>query len=261
MTLFFHELRRGKLSLAIWSLSIAFMFGITILIFPEMSAQMEEMSAMFADMGSFSAAFGMDQINFGEFSGYFSVECGNVLGLGGAFFASIIGINALSKEEKNYTASFLLSHPISRIRVVFEKLLAVIFQIIMFNLIVVCVTLLTITIIGEEIDSKSFALIFLAYLIMQIEIAAITFGISSFIKNGSLGIGLGISFLMYFLNILSNITKNAEFLKYISAFSYTDGAKILANNSLNTNYLLVGIAFTLLGVLSAFIKYNKKDIT
>ena len=42
-----------------------------------MEGQMNEISGMFADMGSFSAAFGMDRINFGEFAGFFGVECGN----------------------------------------------------------------------------------------------------------------------------------------------------------------------------------------
>ena len=86
MTIFFHELKRGKISLLIWSLAIAFMLGVCVLIYPEMKTQMGDISAMFADMGSFSAAFGMDKINFGSFIGFFGVECGNVLGLGGAFF-------------------------------------------------------------------------------------------------------------------------------------------------------------------------------
>ena len=90
MTIFKHELRQGRVSLIIWTAAISFMLGICVIIYPEMSAQMEDVSAMFADMGSFSQAFGMDRINFGEFIGFFGVECGNVLGLGGAFFAALL---------------------------------------------------------------------------------------------------------------------------------------------------------------------------
>jgi ABC-2 type transport system permease protein len=53
-------------------------------------------------------SFGMDKLNFGEFMGYFGIECGNVLGLGGALFAALAGISALAKEEKDRTAEFLL---------------------------------------------------------------------------------------------------------------------------------------------------------
>ena len=88
MTVCKHELKQGRLSLVIWTAAISLMIGLCILIYPEMGSQMEDFSAIFADMGSFTAAFGMDKINFGEFIGFFGVECGNVLGLGGAFFAA-----------------------------------------------------------------------------------------------------------------------------------------------------------------------------
>lgn len=108
MTIIKHELKLGKNSLIIWAAIIAFMMGLYVLIYPQMENQMTEISGMFANMGSFSAAFGMDKINFGEFSGFFAVECGNVLGIGGAFFAALLGITALSKEEKEHTALPLL---------------------------------------------------------------------------------------------------------------------------------------------------------
>ena len=82
--------------LIIWSIVIAFMLAICVLIYPEMETQMGDVSSMFAEMGGFSAAFGMDRLNFGEFIGFFGVECGNILGLGGAFFAALLGITILA---------------------------------------------------------------------------------------------------------------------------------------------------------------------
>lgn len=260
MTIFFHELKRGKISLLIWSLAIAFMLGVCVLIYPEMKTQMGDISAMFADMGSFSAAFGMDKINFGSFIGYFGVECGNVLGLGGAFFASILGISALAKEEKEHTAEFLLTHPVARERVVTEKLLAVYAQVIILNLVSVLVTALSVVIVGESVDVKVLTMLFLAYFLMQIEISSVTFGISAFIKGNGLGVGLGIAVLLYFLNIVANLTENAKFLKYITPFGYTEGADIISSGTIEMKYLSVGIVFTAVGVIAAFLKYRKKDI-
>ena len=260
MTIFFHELKRGKISLLIWSLAIAFMLGVCVLIYPEMKTQMGDISAMFADMGSFSAAFGMDKINFGSFIGYFGVECGNVLGLGGAFFASILGISALAKEEKEHTAEFLLTHPVARERVVTEKLLAVYAQVIILNLVSVLVTDLSVVIVGESVDVKVLTMLFLAYFLMQIEISSVTFGISAFIKGNGLGVGLGIAVLLYFLNIVANLTENAKFLKYITPFGYTEGADIISSGTIEMKYLSVGILFTAVGVIAAFLKYRKKDI-
>lgn len=260
MTVFFHELKRGKVSLLIWSCAIAFMLGICVLIYPEMKTQMSDISEMFADMGSFSDAFGMDKINFGTFIGYFGVECGNVLGLGGALFASILGISALAKEEKEHTAEFLLTHPVSREKVLAEKLLAVFLQIIILNLVSAIVTVLSVLAVGESVDAKVMLLLFLAYFMMQIEISAVTFGISAFLKGNGLGIGLGIAVLMYFLNIMANLTENAKFLKYITPFGYTEGADIISNSAIEVKYLAAGLVFTVTGLVAAFLKYRKKDI-
>ena len=260
MTIFIHEMKRNKWSLIIWTAVISFMLGICVIIYPEMSAQMSDISQMFADMGSFSAAFGMDQINFGEFIGFFGVECGNVLGLGGAFFAAIIGVSVLAKEEKEHTAEFLLTQPISRTRIISEKLCAVFAQIIILNVVVAGVTALTVFAIGEEINVKTLALLLFAYFILQIEITLITFGISAFIRRGGLGIGLGIAVMFYFINIVANLTDKAKFLKYITPFGYTDGADIISNNAININYLTVGIILALIGGVTAYVKYIKKDI-
>lgn len=260
MTVFFHELKRGKVSLLIWSCAIVFMLGICVLIYPEMKTQMSDISEMFADMGSFSDAFGMDKINFGTFIGYFGVECGNVLGLGGALFASILGISALAKEEKEHTAEFLLTHPVSREKVLAEKLLAVFSQIIILNLVSAIVTVLSVLAVGESVDAKVMLLLFLAYFMMQIEISAVTFGISAFLKGNGLGIGLGIAVLMYFLNIMANLTENAMFLKYITPFGYTEGADIISNSAIEVKYLAAGLVFTVTGLVAAFLKYRKKDI-
>lgn len=260
MTVFKHELRQGRTALLIWSAAIAFMLGVCILIYPEMGAQMEEMSAMFADMGSFSQAFGMDQINFGEFIGFFGVECGNILGLGGAFFAALLGISSLAKEEKEHTADFLLSHPISRSKILGEKFLAIVLQIGILNAAAVGVTALSVLLIGEEVSLKTLALLFTAYFLMQLEVACITFGLSAFLRRGSLGIGLGLAAVFYFLNIIANLSKGAEFLKYITPFGYTEGADIIADGAINTGYLGVGIFLAAASVTLAFRKYHTKDI-
>lgn len=261
MTIFKHELRQGRSTLIIWTAAISFMLGICIVIYPEMSTQMGDISAMFADMGSFSQAFGMDRINFGEFLGFFGVECGNVLGLGGAFFAALLGISALAKEEKEHTAEFLLTHPVSRTRVITEKLCAVIAQIVILNLAVIAVTALSVLIIGEEADIKTLAMLFSAFFLMQLEVAAVTFGISAFLRRGSLGIGLGLAAVFYFMNIVANLIDETKFLKYITPFGYTESADIIADGALNGGYLAVGMALAAIGVILAFWKYGRKDIS
>ena len=260
MTLFRHELRQGRNALILWTASISFLIAVCILLFPEMKAQMEGVSALFASMGAFSRAFGMDKISFGALTGFYAVECGNILGLGGAFFASLIAVSALAKEEKERTAEFLLSHPVSRVSVISSKLAALVLQIVIMNALVFALSAACIVIIGEEPDWKEICLLHLAYFLLQLELAGICFGISAFLRRGSLGIGLGIAAIMYFLNIIANISEKAEFLKYITPFGYAEGADIVSNASLDGKQVLVGMAFAVVGVAAAYFWYSRKDI-
>lgn len=260
MTVLKHEIKSGRVPLIIWAAAVAFLLSLCIFIYPEMAGQMDELSETFSRMGEFSQAFGMDQISFGEFTDFFGVECGNVLGLGGAFFAALLGISALAKEEKEHTAEFLLTHPRSRISIITEKLLAVIFQIVVFNIIVIAVAAVSIVAVGESPEIKKIALLFAAYFILQIETACICFGISAFIRRGAPGIGLGIAAMFYFLSIIANLTENAEFLKYITPFGYASGADIIAKGSLRGEYIAVGAAIAAVSTVSGFVKYSKKDI-
>ena len=260
MTLVKHELKQGKASFFIWTASIGVLLVTCIFLFPEMKGQMNGVNDMFASMGSFTEAFGMDRLNFGTLTGFYAVECGNILGLGGAFFASLCAVGILSKEEKDKTAEFLLTHPVSRKRVITEKLIAVLIQITAMNIIIYALAVGSIAVVGETIPWKEISLMHIAYYLLQLELAEICFGISAFLRKGSVGVGLGIAAMMYFLNLIANIADVAEFLKYITPFGYCEGADIVSNGSLDCTLVAIGIVLGISGIITSYLKYTKKDI-
>ena len=260
MTLFKHELRQGRTALLVWTAAIGFLLAVCVFLFPEMEGQMDGVSELFASMGGFTEAFGMDQVSFGTLLGFYAVECGNVLGLGGAFFAALCGVSALAKEEKEHTAEFLLTHPVSRAGVVTGKLLAALCELLILNAAVFGLSLGSIAAIGEAIPWKELFLLHLAYFLLQVEIAGVCFGISAFLQRGSVGIGLGVAVMFYFLNLIANLTESAEFLKYITPFGFAEGADIAANASLNTGLILLGMVYCAAGIVMAYLQYCRKDI-
>ncbi len=260
MTLVRHELKQGKISFLIWTASIGFLLAACIFLFPEMKGQMDSVNDVFASMGSFTEAFGMDRLNFGTLVGFYAVECGNVLGLGGAFYAALCAVGILSKEEKDKTAEFLLTHPVGRKRVITEKLIAVLMQITAMNIIIYAFAVGSIVTVGEAVPWKEISLLHLAYYLLQVELAGICFGISAFLRKGSAGIGLGIAAMMYFLNLIANIADVAEFLKYITPFGYCEGADIVSNGGLDIVLVAIGAVIGIGGIIIAYLKYTKKDI-
>ncbi len=261
MTIFRHELRRSRMALVIWTVSIAFLLALCIFLFPEMKGEMEQVSDVFSSMGNFSAAFGMDQVSFGTLTGFYAIECGNILGLGGAFYAAMCGISMLSKEERDHTAEFLYTHPVSRNQVLGGKLAALFVQLLILNAIVLLVSLSAIYVTGEEIPWKEILLLHLAYVLLQTEIAFICFGISAFLRKGGTGIGLGFAIILYFFNLIANISDAAEFLKYISPYGYAEGTDIITKAGLNGTLVFWGMLYAVLGITAGFVKYNRKDLS
>lgn len=260
MTLVRHELRQGKTSLLIWTASIGFLLAICIFLFPEMKGQIDNVNNIFSSMGSFTETFGMDRLNFGTLIGFYAVECGNILGLGGAFYAALCAVSILSKEEKDKTAEFLLTHPVGRKRIITEKLIAVLIQITVLNIIIYALSVGSIAAVGETVPLKEISLLHLAYYLLQLELSGICFGISAFLRKGSAGLGLGIATVMYFLNLIANIADVAAFLKYITPFGYCEGADIVSNGRLNGVMVSVGAVIGIAGIIIAYLKYTKKDI-
>lgn len=260
MTIIRHELRQGRISFLIWTAAIGFLLAVCIFLFPEMKGEMDGMNDLFSSMGSFTEAFGMDKVSFGTLTGFYAVECGNILGLGGAFFASLCAVSILAKEEKEHTAEFLLTHPVKRIHIVTEKLIAVLLQLLLLNILVYALAAVSIALIGEALPWKELTLLHLAYFLLQTELTGICFGISAFLRRGSIGIGLGIAAMMYFLNLIANISEQAEFLKYITPFGYADGADIVSELCLDGKLVLIGMLFAAAGIVLGYIKYCSKDV-
>ncbi|MDI9497730.1 MAG: ABC transporter permease subunit [Bacillota bacterium] len=260
MKIFVREIKSGGRAFAVWTVSIAAFVVLVMLMFPEMSGNMTAIDESFANMGHFTSAFGLDVLKMTTAMGFYGIESGNVIGLGTAMFAALLGVSALAKEEGRHTAEFLLSHPVRRSRVVTEKLLAIAFQILLMNLIITAAAALSFRMIGEEIELPQFLKLHLSIVFMNLQLTAITFMISAFLKGGGAGIGLGLALLMYALGIIANIAEPVEKLKYLTPFKYSEAAQIFRDNALLWELIALGMGLGLICILIAYVKYEKKDI-
>ncbi len=260
MPVFSFDMRRGRKALIVWAASIGFLLMVIVLMFPEMKGQMAAVSNIFANMRIFTQMFGMDKLDFGTLIGFYDIECGNFLGIGGAMFAGLWGISALAREEHEHTAEFLLTHPVKRLSVALQKLLAVTVQIVLLNLVCFLVSLLSILLIKEPLPLKELALLHTAYLLLQLEIGCLCFGLSGFMRRGSAGAGLGLVMALYFMNLFRKIGTSAAFLRYVTPYAYADAADVLERGSLPLPLVTIGCALALFALAAGILHYTRKDI-
>ncbi len=70
MTIFKKELRSGAVSFLAWSAVIGGLMAVCVGMYPSMAGSMGDVSDLFAGMGNFSAAFGLDKLQFGTILGF-----------------------------------------------------------------------------------------------------------------------------------------------------------------------------------------------
>ena len=259
MTVLRKELRAGAVSLLVWSAAIGGLMAVCVWLYPSMEGSMGDMSALFAGMGDFSAAFGLDKLQFGTLMGFYGTECGNILGLGGAFFAALTAMGLLAGEEGGHTAEFLLTHPVSRVRIAAEKLAALAVMILTLNLVCLACGTGGILAIGAEADWGDLLRYHGTMLLMQLEVGGICFGLSALLRRSGFGLAMGLAAGLYFLGLLINLDQRMEPLRFVTPYYYADAARVFAGDAL-AGPMLAGCALGSLGACFGLWRYSGKDI-
>lgn len=260
LTIYKHEMKTNFKSLLIWCLSVSAMGFICILLFSSVKDSMVGMAESFASMGAFSEAFGMTQLSIATLAGFYATEVGTIHSLGGAMFAAIISAGMLSKEEDGHTSEFLFSLPISRLKVIMSKWCSIVTNIVIFNVVSVSVYMLAIYILGEEMPMREFFLYHIMQIIMHVEIAAICYAVSAFMKKNKLGIGLGLVLLLYAYDLMARVVPDLSDYKFISPFSYANAADILSAGEISVTGFVIGVVLLIIGMCIAHVVYKKRDL-
>ena len=260
MYMIIHEVKRCYKSFLIWALATGGCLVIFMLIYPEFGKMSSAVTDMYAQLGAFSDAFGLNRVNLNTPLGFYGVEGGTMLSLGGGMFAAMLAAGMLAKEEGGHTAEFLFAAARYRSRVVAAKLAAVLLLITLFALFCFGCGALSFVIIGESVDWGQLALLHAAQWIMCMEIGVICFGVSAFLCKSSVGIGIGIAILLYFMNLFINMSEKLEVLKYVTPFYYGDASRVLTDEAIAQGAAVGGWILGIVVVIAGFGYYMRKDL-
>ena len=257
MTLYKHELKLNRMSFVIWLVGVLAMSAGCIFLFPLIDESMADMSDAFASMGGFSAAFGMDKLPINTLEGFFGTEIGTIFALGSGMFASLIGISAL------FLAGFLMLVLIGAgaYRNTVESQNGNADARALVDAVALGVFVGSAAIIGESISIKCLLGYIASQFAAQTELASICLAMSAISKKSSFGLGIGTALVLYVLDIVARITEQADFLKYITPFSFSNATDVFVNKgSVEAVPLCIGVCVTVASIVCAYIVYNRRDI-
>lgn len=257
-----HELKSNLKYTLIWSGIMAVIIGMMMAEFSAYYDNPQMLEILKAMPESLLKAFSMDTVNLTSLGGFLSVASVYFYILAAAF-ALILGNNILAKEERDKTAEFFLTLPISRERVVFSKLIAAMIACLIFT----TITILSVVFTGLEYSPdasyyKFLLLTTVSMFLLQLIFLSIGLFMAASIKRYKLSNIIAVILLMvlYLLSIVMQLTDKLNFLKYFTPFDYFKSADLLKNLSLPSCGVGLSTAFTLIFLALTFYIYPKRDL-
>ena len=217
------ELKRNRKNTAIWSAILVGFTALILSIFPSFSEMGEEMAKLMSSLPEeYAKALGMDEETWSSIIGYYGTYYGIYITLLMGIFTASTGATIIGKEERDGTAEFLLTGPISRGSIAATKLgvLGTLFVIVYgIQMLAAVIGLL---IFGEEVNWSVFIAMHVHGFFLVGFFTASGVFMSSFLspKLNYMGPVVGLIFGSYFLNAISMATEKASWLGYISPYHY-----------------------------------------
>ena len=262
--MFKREMKINFKSFIIWTSILIGLFLVVFLVYPsivssENMQMMDEMMKMFPE--EMLKAFNMDISSIDSAFGWLKTEGFVFVLLITGIYSGILGSNILLKEESDKTIEYLNSVPVTRRKIVINKIICGLLYIILMVLAIGIFNFIGLTLSGN-FDRKSYLLLSITPLFSSIVIFAVCLFLSTFTHKTkkTLGISLGIVFASYFLNVISEMGESTEFLKYISIFTLADIRNVIVNVSINPLMVVLSIGITAIFMILTTICYEKKEL-
>ena len=259
-TIFKNECKMNAKMLLIWGLVVGGLGFFCITLYESMQGDMANMADAFSKMGAFSDAFGMSTLSIATIEGFFATEVGTVHGLGSAMFAAILAIGIISKEEEGHSGEFLFSLPLSRRKVLLSKGLCVFVLLAAFTVLCTLLYIGGFAVLGEDLPVKEFARFMGGQFLMNVEIAAICFAVSSLSGKNRMGLGIGIALIFYLYDIIGRVVPDLKDYIFVGPFSYANASEIFSGAEERPVAVILGVVIALLAGASAFICYDRRDL-
>ncbi|HEY8365044.1 MAG TPA: ABC transporter permease subunit [Haloplasmataceae bacterium] len=262
MNIYLHELYSLRKSLLIWSISLVAL----ILIYFAMFSPIVNDAEMFIKTlegypESFRDAIFLNIDTVASELGYYSFTLGFVT-LSAGIQAMNYGIGIISKELREKTADFLLTKPISRVKIMISKILSSLTVLLLTNIIIITTSYTALTVVKiNDFSFLRFLLMSLSIFLIQLFIFSLGVLISVSVKKVKSVLPISLGIVLVFYSIAVFIAKDEDDItRYLTPFRYFDTNYIRVNGHMEISFLIIALIITILFFTSSFIIFKKKDI-
>lgn len=264
LNIFKYEFKMNIKSILIWSIALICVTFMLMVFYPAFSSDMTLLDKMMENYPKeLLKAFGMaGSLSLADVLGYFAFIF-TFLQLMLAIQASNYGFSILSIEEREFTADFLMSKPVSRTRIVTAKFLAAFFSLTICNMVTWAASFSAIELFkdGHSYELKPILILLSSIVLFQLFFLTLGMVISVLVKRvrNVLSFSLGLSFGMYILNTIRAIV-GGEILGILTPFYHLEPNYILEHAHYQFPLAMIPVAVIIGSILVTYSLYTKRDI-
>lgn len=262
MNIFRHEIRQYLRSTITWIVSIGFILVTFLSVFTSIAEGSEDFLKLFEGLPpQVLDAFSIDLINLLSLNGYYGYIMTYVI-LALSIMGMNLGLNLFAREYTDKTADFLLTKPVTRVKVVFAKLMAGLALLLLTNAVVTGIAYFIATLVqSEPIDFRVFLLISSTALLTQLIFYSLGILVAVASNRIRSVVTISVSTVMAFFiaGMVSNVIQEEKLRPFIP-FLYFENALIIRNRSLEAFYLTLSLAIVVAFIALSFLIFKRKDI-
>ncbi len=263
MNIFLRELKANMKSLIIWSLAQIFVIFSGMVKYEGYATSGVSMNELFKDLPKgFQAILGIGEIDISKIEGYYSLFFLFFILLA-TIHAGMLGAVIVNKEERDHSADFLFSRPVSRRKIITAKLLAGLFNVFVFNMVTLFSSLYFISIYNKGNPlTKMVLYLMTALFIVQVFFLFLGSAIGSIMKTAKKATSITTAILLgaFFLSLGIGIDSRIEFLKFLTPFQYFDAKQLVFGKGLEPGYIILSVALTAVFLFVTYTGFEKRDL-
>lgn len=253
-----HERRKG---IAFWSLGL-FAFALFVgLLYPSID-EVEGFETLVNDMPDMYQALIGEIDDITSPSGFLGAELyGLMLPLGLSILAISFGASAIAREEETGTIELLLATPTSRMRIIGEKVAALVAILIVTATATWAGVALSTALVEFNVNLWDvwWASLIVAGLALCFGLLALAVTAWGGKRGLAVGVMAAVFAISYFGNTLAVMVEAIESLRYGSLLYYYDGQGVVAGDIELRNLAILAATATL-GLLLSIVGYKRRDI-
>ena len=264
MNIFKQEFNMKIKSIVIWSLSLAGFMIFYMAFFPTMIKDSTALDSIMSSMPKeLLQALGLREgLSISTLIGYFTLTF-TLIQLAIAIQSANYGFSILTEEERDLTADFLMTKPISRSKVYFSKFIAAFLSLIITAIMVSIGSFIALELFnaGQNYDTLNVLKLLITIPIFQLVFLSMGMLISLFFKKvrSVLSLSMGLAIGLYVINSVRGIV-DSKILGYFSPYYYFEPGIILKNGEYDWILLFLGFGIITISLIGSYIIYNKRDI-